>query len=373
MKCIETLKQSTVGFIVAVAALFLLAESGVAGTVKISATLKPTVITMGEKATLEVQVVADRGAKGRFPIFDGVSPDGFATMAGDTIELGAGFRGSSIDLGSGRMQTDYKIPVQAFDSGFYSLPPLAYVSGGDTVYTGPLSLKVVPVAASADDEMSDYTSTRAPGEGSFFDSIPLWLLRWWWALLLVVIAAMALLLFFMRYKRVAIRRKKRLLPPYEEAVSSLAALNARKLWQNGMEKQYYTELVDILRRYISRRFDMPAMEMTTGQILEGVRRHERMMPYLRQFTAVLAIADFAKFANMKCTPAENEGAFDEVRKFVEATRPTQEERKAEAEKERREIPRPKGPRWERRRKPARPSSAVADTPAGSGDGKEVEK
>lgn len=316
---------------------------------KISGRLSAPVIEMGDRISLDLQVVSDRGAKGRLPIFDGIQRNGFATMCGDTIELSANYSSSSIDLNSGRIQTDYKIPVQVFDSGFYTLPPIAYVSGRDTAFTQPLTLKVVPVPALATDSISDYTGVLSPGKGSFYDSLPMWLLEWWGALVIGAILIVAVLLFLMRYKRVRLKRAAKPLPPYEEACRDLDGLKQEQLWQKGEGKEYYTRLVDILRRYISRRFEIPAMEMTTDSILRSVRKHNRLKPYQSQFETVLSVADFAKFANMAATPQQNEAAFDDVKKFVEATRPDPEELKLESEKEKKASAGQKKATWERRK------------------------
>ena len=315
---------------------------------KISARLSSPVMEMGDKISLDIQVVSDRGSKGGFPIFNGVSPSGFATLLGDTIELGANYSASSIDLGRGRMQTDYKIPVQVFDSGFYTIPPIGYVNGRDTVFTEPLTLKVVPVVAQASDEISDFSDVLPPGKGSFYDSLPLWILEWWWALLTIALLIVGTILFLMRYQRVKLRRPAKLLPPYEEAMRDLERLKENQLWQSGETKEYYTRLVDILRRYISRRFKLHAMEMTTDQILSNVRKHDRLKPYLDRFRTVLGVADFAKFANMPASPEENTKAFAEVREFVESTRPTSEEIKVEADKEKKEASKTPKAKWERR-------------------------
>lgn len=371
MKYIDYMRLKTAA---ALLAALLAAPCAPAAPAKISAKIAQPAIIMGDKTVLKVQIVADRGANGRFPIFDGVAPDGVATLRGDTIELGASFKKSSIDLGSGREQIDYEISVQAFDSGYYSLPPIAYVTGHDTVYSERLSLKVLPVPARADDEMSDYTPVMPADKGPFWDSLPLWLLEWWWIGAVLLLLAASMTFFLIRYKRVGLRRRARLLPPYEEACKALDALRAKQLWQNGHEKEYYTELIDIMRRYISRRFEMPAMEMTTGQILVGVEKHERLRPYLDRFRAVLAVADFAKFANMRCTPEENEGAYSEVRSFVEHTRPTEQERKAETEDMKKLKPGDRRAHWERRRKKRRrqsSSSTGGNAAHSGGGGKEV--
>lgn len=352
----------------AVAAVVAMTTAVCAVPPKISAKLEKPGIIMGEKTVMQVQIVADRGAVGRFPIFDGVSRDSVATLLGDTIELSADFSMSTIDLGSGRSQTDYKIPVQAFDSGYYSLPPIAYVIGQDTLFTSAMPLKVVPVNAAKDDKISDFTPVLQPQKGPFYDALPLWLLDWWWLIVSAIVLAAAIFGFFITYKRIVVKRKKRLQPPYEEAVASLGELNDKKLWQKGEQKEYFSVLTNILRRYISRRFDFHAEEMTSAEIIAGIKNHELLKPYLEQFEAVLAVADFAKFANMQCTPAENEGSFNVVREFVEKTKPTEEERRAELEKQKKIEPEKKA-QWVKRSK-AKKSSVKKHR---SGNGKEVKK
>lgn len=329
--------------------LLAISNDSLAEAPQISAKLSATEMLMGEKISLDVQVVGSRGEKGYFPIFEGKQPTEYATLCGDTVELGADFKSSSIDLGRGKMQTDYQISVQVFDSGFYKLPPIAYVSGKDTVRTQPLTLKVEPVKVQATDEMSDFTNVLPPEEGPFYDKIPLFILEWWWAILLLLLAGVGFALFLMRYKLVRLKNASKPLPPYEQAITSLARLHSEQLWQKGEVKEYYTRLVDILRNYISGRFEIHAMEMNTGQILESVKKHQRIKPYLKQFETVLNVADFAKFANMQATPEENEGAYDEVKKFVDDTRPTEEEVKADEEKMKKsEAPQQKA-RWEKRK------------------------
>lgn len=51
--------------------------------------------------------------------------------------------------------------------------------------------------------------------------------------------------------------------PFENAMNSLRCLKEQKLWEQGMEKEYYTDLADILRNYLNGRFGINAMEMTS--------------------------------------------------------------------------------------------------------------
>ncbi len=303
----------------------------------VSAKLSQPVITMGDKTTLLLQVVADRGAKGHFPIFEGADPkQGYTTVLGDTIELGLDMKEKSMDLGSGRVQTDYVVPVQAFDSGYYYLPPIAYVVGADTVVSNRVALKVVPVAAGVDDKIADFTDVTANDESSFWDFLPQWVVDYGWYILAGLIVVLAVIYFavFRRRNPIAALVGKKTLPPYQEAMQMLQTLKAKELWQKGFTKQYYTELIDILRHYIYRRFSISAPEMTSTQILAEFKKHKRLAPYKDRFMDVLSVADFAKFANAQADADSNAHAFNEVLKFVEETKPTAQELKEEKEKKR---------------------------------------
>ena len=49
----------------------------------------------------------------------------------------------------------------------------------------------------------------------------------------------------------------------------LEKLKQAQLWQNGKIKAYYSDLSDILRLYIENRYNSPALEMTTDEILSS--------------------------------------------------------------------------------------------------------
>lgn len=319
-----------------------------AGPTQVSARLDVNAIEMGAKTVLHVQVVGDRGKEGYFPLLRESMSNGFATLLGDTIELGTDFKKSSVDLGSGRIQTSYEIPVQAFDSGFYTLPPLVYVTGTDTVLSNTVQLKVFPVEEklTASSPISDYTAPAAPVQPGTWASVKEWLIIYWWIPAAVVLAAAVALagIRWWKHRRKNPIRRKALQPPYPEAMQQLAALKAKGLWEKGLEKEYFTELIDILRRYIARRFEIPAMEMNSDQIRAEVKRHPRLAPFREQFSAVLTVADMAKFANMTLTPDENTGAFREVQEFVERTKPTVQEEREDKEREEASLtsPRRKG-------------------------------
>lgn len=220
------------------------------------------------------------------------------------------------------LHIEYTIPVQAFDSGYYQLPEIAFVVGRDTAFSNKLALKVVPVVVDANTPIDDYANVADPEDKSIFDAVPDWVLDYWWVILLVVVAVAAFLYVWMKYKKEgSILGKKPEPTPYEVAVSALRELKDKKLWEQGMEKEYFTELTDVLRVYLFGRFGINAMEMTSRQILGALKNNKETRDkrdYIRQ---ILNMADFVKFAKVRPLPDDNIASFENALKFVEETKP----------------------------------------------------
>ena len=120
--------------------------------------------------------------------------------------------------------------------------------------------------------------------------------------------------------------------PYETAMSALASLKEKKLWEQGMEKEYFTELTEILRVYLNRRFGINAMEMTSRQIMASLASNKDIKEKRSYVRQILDMADFVKFAKVRPLPADNIASYDNAVKFVEETKPVEptEEEKAAA-------------------------------------------
>ena len=98
------------------------------------------------------------------------------------------------------------------------------------------------------------------------------------------------------------------IPPYEKAIQATNMLKEEKLWQGGQDKQYYTRLTDILREYLDGRFSINAMEMTSTEILDALRRNNETRVVERHMKEILNVADFVKFAKMRPLADDNEAS-----------------------------------------------------------------
>ncbi|MDE5924491.1 MAG: hypothetical protein K2G75_04130, partial [Muribaculaceae bacterium] len=117
-----------------------------AGQLMLTARLDSSTMLMGTRNTLNLEVVQDRGVKGRFPLFERFGPEGILTLLNDTIELDNDMKVDTTEVGSGRIQINCRVPLQAFDSGCYKLPKFVFVAGNDSVSSEELLLTVVPVS-----------------------------------------------------------------------------------------------------------------------------------------------------------------------------------------------------------------------------------
>lgn len=95
-----------------------------------------------------------------------------------------------------------------------------------------------------------------------------------------------------------------------------------------MEKEYFTDLTDILRSYLYERFGINAMEMTTRQIMDKIYESDLKdkKDYVKQ---ILNVADFVKFAKVRPLPADSIAAYENAKKFVEETIPAEKEDSSE--------------------------------------------
>lgn len=118
-----------------------------------------------------------------------------------------------------------------------------------------------------------------------------------------------------------ISKPKEVTPPYDLAIQRLQQLQTRNLPGSGREKEYYTELTDILRQYLDGRFGINAMEMSSTQIIDTLRHNKETRPGSDLMKQILEIADFVKFAKVRPLPDDNVRSFNSAMKFVEDSKP----------------------------------------------------
>jgi hypothetical protein len=142
--------------------------------------------------------------------------------------------------------------------------------------------------------------------------------------LIVLLLALGGLAWFLaaRYRnnKPIIRRVKvepKLLP-HEQALKDIEAIKADRTLQANDPKAYYTALTDVLRKYMAERFGFDAMEMTSTEIIDCLKRSDQES--IGELRELFTTADLVKFAKHAPLMNENDMNLVNAMDFVNRTK-----------------------------------------------------
>ncbi|MBI4368301.1 MAG: hypothetical protein HY588_02795 [Candidatus Omnitrophica bacterium] len=129
---------------------------------------------------------------------------------------------------------------------------------------------------------------------------------WLWSLMIALMlgAGAASWIYYQRQKRAQSKADSKRIPtPHEEAYHALSQLQHSDLLKRGLVKLYFLRMSEILRRYFERRYEIRALESTSYEVLEALKR---LLPpeILETITDVLSFCDLVKFAKYNPLPVE---------------------------------------------------------------------
>jgi len=113
------------------------------------------------------------------------------------------------------------------------------------------------------------------------------------------------------------------LPPHELALSEIAALVAKDYISTGQFKKFYTRLADIVREYIENRVGVSALELSTSETMENLRKSNFPLREddLDIVKSTLERCDLVKFAKVVPPDDWHVETIDMARDFIERTKP----------------------------------------------------
>jgi hypothetical protein len=110
-----------------------------------------------------------------------------------------------------------------------------------------------------------------------------------------------------------------LLPPHEIALDALARLEASAMLERGAIKEFHIGVSDILRRYVEARYRVAALEMTTGEVLDGLDRVGVGADFRDGLRRFLDQCDMVKFAKVRPSVDASGEVLALGRRLVEAS------------------------------------------------------
>jgi hypothetical protein len=108
---------------------------------------------------------------------------------------------------------------------------------------------------------------------------------------------------------------------HEMALDGLRIVEGLRLPEQGRFKEHYTLVSDTVRIYVERRFGVPALERTTGEIRPDLARIDMAPEVSALLIAFLQESDLVKFSKWTPDVESAQQLLAHGRMIVEATRP----------------------------------------------------
>ena len=234
-----------------------------------------------------------------------------------------GFETSGPKKEDGRTVWTIQYALSIFTTGEFEIPPLTlnYHRGDPNkkseLSTGPIEVVVESVKPPESEDILDIKSPL---------SIPRsWWSLWPWFLLIAGLVALAVFAFVYHRRRdqgeTAVPVPERpLLAPHEEAYRALRELREIGLVDQQIVKLYYIKISEIIRKYLGRRFQIDAMELTSTEVLERLRRTRVSGEALKLFQEFFDLCDLVKFAKYWPTEAQHRRVMKVATEIIDVTR-----------------------------------------------------
>ena len=300
--------------LVACSSTMLLAQN-----VTVNAHIDSTQIWIGQQTKLSFELTHQPKQFVQTPIFSDVIIKG--------LELVQPMKSDTSQSPDGLVVVNQSYVITAFEDSLFLIPAFPFVIEDDTVWSNPVSLKVIQpfVIDTAQNQIADIKNVFTPKISILYylKKILPWLIG------VILLAALVFLLIKYIKKRPAnvAREVEIKLPADEIAIMKLEKIRNEKLWQQNRHKEYHSQLTDVLREYIENNYNIPAMEMTSDEVLvqlNFIRLEDKSTFSILQ--QILHLADLIKFAKWNVGPDEHELSLTNAFNFVAQTK-IEEEKK----------------------------------------------
>ncbi|MCQ2225466.1 MAG: BatD family protein [Paludibacteraceae bacterium] len=279
--------------------LFATFANASASIVKVSATMDSTTLLIGEQRVLRLEAQYPSMVEMTFPE---LKTD---EKLGQGLEILRKNEKDTVELKGSVYKVSQEYIVTAFDTGRYEIPAIKFTTNDRHYMTDRIIVDVVTI-----EEDFAQTSIKS-NEDLFRPSFNFKRLFQYFSILLIVggIAMIVILsiILFRKEKEGDLEfdnTDKR--SPREVALTSLNDIKEEKIWTQGEQKKYHTQITDTLRRYFVEKFNVSAMEMTSDEIIDEMQSHEETAIVEDKIRQVFKLSDMVKFAKYEASNEENE-------------------------------------------------------------------
>ena len=219
----------------------------------------------------------------------------------------------------GMLDLKGSVVITSFEERIYELPQISLgrVSEEgvlDTLLFNPLRLEVktIPVDTATFTPHDIKGQIRYPL--TFAEIFP-----WLSGFLLLAVLVFFVIRLIIKHRRSADSANVRKDPAHIVALRKLDEYRGSQMWAPEKQKLFYSGVTDVLREYISERYGISAMEMTTAEIFADMKNVDAPQELLSEVRELFDRADFVKFAKYVASDDDNASALPVAVRFVTGT------------------------------------------------------
>ena len=270
----------------------------------------PDNITVGDPVQLRLRIEADENLH---IYLDPIDDSEHEHLEADKPQVRQ-IKSESLPTGKVRYEVTY--PLRAFAIGAHTLPPITIkYTGADgnnrSIQTPAYLFEVQSVKPP---EATGLKGIKGP-----WSVPPNWFLYILAALLVIIVVGTSIF-FYLRRRAKPIAPQLEVVPqrqPHEVAYEQLNRIEAMSLVAQGKMKVYHTEISQVIRQYIAARYNLPALELTTQELLDRLQPENIPKELVRQF---FTNCDLVKFARYNPTKPEAHERMKGARRIVDETK-----------------------------------------------------
>ena len=183
-----------------------------------------------------------------------------------------------------------------FDSGYYNIPPQRILVNGFSKLSDSVKIEVKNIAIDTLRQNLFQIKPLNTVKKSYDELIK----RIFYTGLITIIFGVFIYLIIVYQRKIS--QRKKIIPPFEKAIKALKDLQKRNPKQQEDFKKYYSELTEVVRRYLEEEVNIDALESTSDQLLLKLELYKKDGKLdleeitINNLKTVLKTADLVKFA-----------------------------------------------------------------------------
>ncbi|ROI14154.1 BatD family protein [Epilithonimonas hominis] len=262
----------------------------------LSSNLDKTTLALGEVAVFKIQILDLDGKDVQIAPRNELLPFHFE-MVNDSIA-----KEKDIYLRS--------VKFAVFEEGKFTIPELEVKVGGKIMKTIPYEVEVINTAKKGD-QINDIMKNKEVelNVQDYWD-----LYKFYVLLALIIIAIIVLIIGIIKYGR---KRKSTPIVTTNQTLKDLERLRKKNYIENENFRSFYIELIDIMRTFIVKQYQIPADVLLTDDLIEYMKNNNAISQQNEKVVEDIFLrADLVKFAKTIPTKELMSKDFTAIRDFV---------------------------------------------------------